>query len=109
MKTEELVRLLETKELVLFGVGFVAEMFYAALERRGLSSRLRFAVVTYAQAGLQFHGRPVLSLKEAAFSEDVLLCAAVHESAMRELSSSSKARGLMRLVLWYRSLSLSKG
>ncbi len=87
MKTEELLRQLETKDIAVFGTGFVAEMFYMALDRRGLASRLQFAVVTTAKDDLQFHGKPVFSLNEVEFSEDMLLCVVVHESAMPELKT----------------------
>ena len=85
MKTEELLQQLGKKDIAIFGTGFVAEMFYTALERRGLASRMQFAVVTSATERLRFHGKPVLSMKEAKFSEDMLLCVAVHESAMHGL------------------------
>ena len=85
MKTEELLQQLGNKDIAIFGTGFVAEMFYTALERKGLASRMRFAVVTSAPEKIRFHGKPVLSIKEAKFSEDMLLCVAVHESAMHGL------------------------
>ena len=67
VKTEELVRLLETRQAAVFGTGFVAEMFYLALERNGLWDRIRFCVTTSAPGGETFHGRPVVSLGMTRF------------------------------------------
>ena len=69
VKTEELVQLLETGQAAVFGTGFVAEMFYLALERNGLWDRIRFCVTTSAPEGETFHGRPVVSLGTARFSD----------------------------------------
>ena len=81
MTTEELLRQLKSKEIVIFGAGFVAEMFYRALELHGAEGSLCFCAVTRAGSGQRFHGRPVLSLSEADIREDMLVCLAVHESA----------------------------
>ena len=81
MTTEELLRQLKTKQIVIFGAGFVAEMFYRALELHGAEGSLCFCAVTRAGSGQRFHGRPVLSLSEADIREDMLVCLAVHESA----------------------------
>ena len=88
VKTEELVQLLETRQAAVFGTGFVAEMFYLALERNGLWDRIRFCVTTSAPEGETFHGRPVVSLGTARFSDRMLLCAAVHESVWNSLQES---------------------
>ena len=38
MTTEELIRQLKIKDLAIFGIGFVAEMFFQALDLHGLTS-----------------------------------------------------------------------
>ena len=88
MTTEELLRQLKTKKIVIFGAGFVAEMFYQGLELHHAEDRVAFCVVTRAETGQQFHGRPVCSLNEARVTKDMLLCAAVHESAAESLEES---------------------
>ena len=85
MTTEELIRQLKTKDLAVFGTGFVAEMFYQALDLHGLTSGIHFFAISNAQEGQQFHGKPVYSLEEAPFSENTLLCLAVHGSAAKDL------------------------
>lgn len=81
MTTEELLEQLKTRELVVFGAGFVAEMFCTALEMHGLEDRLQACIVSRALPGQCFHGRPVCSLNEVRLPESALLCVAVHDSA----------------------------
>ena len=82
IETDELIQKLQTRDAVVFGTGFVAEMFYQALVRHGLADRIRTYTVTEARAGQRFHGIPVLSFRETAFPGDTLLCVAAHESAL---------------------------
>ena len=85
MTTEELIRQLKIKDLAIFGIGFVAEMFFQALDLHGLTSGIQFFAVSNAREGQQFHGKPVYSLEAAPFSETTLLCLAVHESTAKDL------------------------
>ncbi len=74
-----------TKDLVIFGTGFVAEMFWNGLELHGLTNRVRFCVITCAVPGQKFHGLPVYSVHEAVLPENSLLCISVHESVLNEI------------------------
>ena len=98
METGELLKLLETKDLAVFGTGFVAEMFLEALRIRGLESRVRFFTVTDAFPGQSFRGRPVRSLADADLREDVLLCVAVHASAAGDVREA--LRGYAGPCVW---------
>lgn len=86
--TDELIQKLQTRDTVVFGTGFVAEMFYQALIQHGLADRVRAYTVTEARAGQRFHGIPVLSFRETAFPGDTLLCVAVHESALAGIEAA---------------------
>lgn len=91
MTTDELLRDLQTSDVVIFGAGFVADMFYQGLALHGLASKVRCFVVSHTQEGRLLHGRPVLSVECATLSDDTLLCVAVHESAMTELQGVLEA------------------
>ena len=59
MKTKDLLRQLKTKDIAVFGTGFVAEMFYEALQIHDLTSKIRCFVVSQASQNQRLHDRPV--------------------------------------------------
>lgn len=85
MNTNDFIELLARSDIVIFGTGFVANMFWQALELHGLADRVRFCVITKAEPGQRFHGLPVYSLHEAPFPEHVVVCMAVHETVLAEI------------------------
>ena len=82
MKTEELIKLLNGPEAIaVFGTGFVARMFSAALAMRGMAGHVNTYAVTEPGRMRIFEGKPVKAVSELAaggFSGVILL--AVHEA-----------------------------
>ena len=91
MKTKDLLRQLKTKDIAVFGTGFVAEMFYEALQIHDLTSKIRCFVVSQASQNQRLHDRPVYPAEGLDLPEGVLLCVAVHESAAKEVMQTLKA------------------
>ena len=59
--------------IAVYGAGYVAETLWIALERCGLSDRVRCFVVTERKDGQSFkHGKQILSLQEYILSRQVL-------------------------------------
>lgn len=93
--TEGLLKQLKTREIAIFGAGFVAEMFWQALKLHGAEDNVSCCVVTHAESGHCFHGIPVRSLQSTRVPENMLLCIAVHESGkegLHELLSPYEAQ-----------------
>ena len=87
----------------IFGTGYVARIFWRALQEKGLSGRVRsFAVSDGKQRSGQqrsFCGRPVRTVAEFCSGaggpeKTETLCIAVHESILEEVQSTLKVRGL---------------
>ena len=89
----------ETGGLTVFGTGFVAEMFWTALEKAGMEGRVRAFAVTRPEPDGRFHGLPVVAAEELDPLEAGTVCLAVHESLARELLPRLEARGF-RGVIW---------
>ena len=78
MEAEEFLRLAQDRSLTVFGTGYVAETFWYALDRHGLTGSVRcFLVSDGVRAPEIFHDRPVLPLS-AAPTDGTLVCLAVH-------------------------------
>ncbi|MBQ3400808.1 MAG: glycosyltransferase [Lachnospiraceae bacterium] len=83
--------------IVIFGAGFVARMFLRALELHGLDGRIDHFEVSAAAPGQTFGGYEVRSFRPAeenvsaeteSAEKPVLLCLAVHSSALPELEAA---------------------
>ena len=85
MTCEEFLRMPEGAGLWVFGTGFVAEMFWYALERHGLTDRVRGFLVSACPDGARFHDRPVRAVSGAEIPPETTVCLAVHESAAGEV------------------------
>ena len=85
MTCERLLENLRSCDFLIFGTGFVAEMFWFALERHGLTDHVRGFLVSGGEKTATFHGLPVrtVSGKEPALCRTV--CLAVHEALVEEI------------------------
>lgn len=81
----EVLDMLRRHTLVIYGAGYVAKYFFAALEDRGIANHVRDVMVTQLQSPILFHGFHVKELFNMRFSEDDLVCLAVHESNYEDL------------------------
>lgn len=81
----EVFDLLQRHTIVIYGAGYVAKYFFAALEDRGIANHVRDVMVTQLQSPILFHGFHVKELSSMQFSEDDLVCLAVHDSNYGDL------------------------
>ena len=103
MNAVELLEAVASRGAVIYGAGFVGDMFFRALEAHGLSDRIVAVVVTEAPASLKrFHGIPVESAAawalrdemEPAQKEAPLICLCVHEAAVTDVRRHAGEIGL---------------
>ncbi len=93
------------KKLAVFGTGFVAEMFWYALERHGLTEQvLCFAESEPGKPPRRFHGLPILGAEALGQLPEVLICLAVHAALAGELEGRLSALAPGRVVWIYPGL-----
>ncbi len=101
-RQEQFLQLLKEKKILVFGTGYVAEMFWHALEKQGLTQQVSAFVVSCPEpAGESFHDRPVLAAGSLGPDEGRPVCIAVHGSLMEKVKNDLQARGIRQIVWVY--------
>ena len=85
MTCEGLLEELRSCDFRVFGTGFVAESFWYALERHGLTDRVRGFLVSGGKTGTLFHGLPVQTVADGGIAPEEAVCLAVHEALVGEI------------------------
>ena len=80
MNAQELISRLRDEGCLVFGTGFVATMFKAALEKAHLRGCVRGYLVSNPTVGQSFDGLDVCAVNDAELDRSALICIAVHES-----------------------------
>ena len=81
MQTEKLLQLISDHDIIIFGTGFVAELFWQALDFRKMTDRVRGFMRTNALPGEMHHDLPVYS---SNMESGEVICLAVHEAVEKE-------------------------
>ena len=84
MTTAELLGLLRKKELMVYGAGYVADLFYLAMKRHGLESRIKAFLVSSVGDKTAFHGIPLMEY-DATDTASCLVLAALHQSNLSQI------------------------
>ena len=115
MDTKTLLKTIQTRGVVLFGTGFVAEKIVHTLAEQGLEGCIRGFVVSKAKES-SFKGKPVWLLSQ--YSDMVkatrgnilpLLCIAVHESLRADVERLLSDSGLEFVWMYPNYLELAWG
>ena len=85
MTYTDIYRLLNERNLIIFGTGFVAGQLYYALEEKNLADRIKCFTVTECRENTVFRGKPVIVYRNVDVAEDDVVLAAVHPSAFDTL------------------------
>ena len=85
MTCEGFLEELRSCDFRVFGTGFVAESFWYALERHGLTDRVRGFLVSGGKTGTLFHGLPVQTVADGGIAPEEAVCLAVHEALVGEI------------------------
>ena len=102
MKCSELIEFIKSNDIAVYGAGFIAESFYAALQMRNLEKRVRYFIETDAgkeQKSIQ--GVPVIGIKDVVNIESIFICIAVHEAVKNEIEMLLLERNATHF-LWIR-------
>ena len=86
MTRDDVIQKLKSRPFYVFGTGYVAEMFWIALERLDLTQQITGFLTTTEDHPSFFHGKPVFRMDEVSFADDEWIVAAVHETVYRGIS-----------------------
>ena len=72
--------MVKTKDIVIYGTGYVADRFFDALVLHGIDEKVR-CFATSERNEKTFKGRAVYSVAELDVLDNTIICIAVHETA----------------------------
>jgi len=101
MRTAEFIEQIERRGCIVFGTGFVAELFRDALAQANLSSCVQGYLVTAPSEGAAFDGLSVHAASDSAIDRSALICIAVHESNLASAEETLAREGFANTVWVY--------
>ena len=101
MNAQELISRLGGEGCFVFGTGFVAKLFKAALEKAGMYDCVRGYLVTSPAGERFFDGFGVRAVDDAETDRSALICIAVHESNLATVQETLCGAGFDNTVWVY--------
>lgn len=96
----ELLYILRTNNIAIYGAGYVASRFYQALKEHGLSSRV-LSFVTTSSISSEVDGIPIVTIDHLNYDYKTIICVAVHESLKDEIISNLIDKGITNYIWIY--------
>ncbi|WP_313070479.1 hypothetical protein [Lacrimispora sp.] len=96
----ELMYILRTNNIAIYGAGYVAARFYQALKEHGLSGSV-FSFVTTSCISSEMEGVPIVTIDDLKFENQTVICVAVHESIKDEIISNLVNKGFTNYIWIY--------
>ncbi len=84
---DKFFEILANNRLYIYGVGYVANLFWDALERNKLFHNVESFVVSDVKETRYMHGKPVKGIEEIRVTDNSVVCIAVHETLRFEIES----------------------
>ena len=101
MNSQELISRLDGEGCFVFGTGFVAKLFKAALEKADMYDCVRGYLVTKPAGEQSFDGFDVRAADDAETDRSALICIAVHESNLATAQETLSEAGFDNTVWVY--------
>ena len=98
MNAKELLGLLEKKEFVIYGTGHVAQKFLKVIQKEHLDKNLKCFAVSFGEKE-PIEGIAVKNIRE--IEKDSLVCIAVHNSLLNEMTGTLQDVGIDHYVWIY--------
>lgn len=96
----ELINILGTHKIAIYGAGYVATRFYQSLKEHELDSNV-FSFVTTTGSDLDIDELPVRSINQLEADERLVICVAVHESIKDDIIANLVERGFDKYIWIY--------
>ncbi len=94
----ELLGCLRKNNIYIYGAGYVAELFWDALDRVGIQNRVKGVLVTSVNEKSLFHGLDVFSIDYFYPNHDDIICIAVHESLVDAIKAELRKREINKYI-----------
>lgn len=98
---DALLEAVRTDGCTVFGCGYVAELFWKALDAHGLAENVYGCVASAPAPNSRFHGMPVQSIANDCAPQAGLVCVAVHESNLHDVNAALERAGYRNAVWVY--------
>ncbi len=96
----QLVEVLRTYKIAIYGAGYVAVRFYQCLKEHQLNGNV-FSFITTTGNGLETDGLSVVAIDQLEIDERMIICVAVHESIKDDIIDNLIKRGFDRYIWIY--------
>lgn len=100
MNFDEFIGLLQNSKIIIYGTGYVANLFYASMKERKLSGNVEGFVTTTGNNQM-IDNFPVKSIDEISNDRELLVCVAVHEALKDEIINLLQEKGFENYVWIY--------
>lgn len=84
-KIDEFVDLITKNNIYIYGAGYVANLFFDALKRKGFIQNIKGFIVSKKEDKKNIYGIPILDLEECEIVNKSIVCIAVHETLVSEI------------------------
>ncbi|MDR1772924.1 MAG: hypothetical protein LBS02_20185 [Hungatella sp.] len=98
--TTELISVLRTCKIAIYGAGYVATRFYQSLKEHELGGNV-FSFVTTTGSDLDIDGLSVVTIDRLEIDERMIVCVAVHESIKDDIIVGLMEKGFDRYIWIY--------
>ncbi len=86
MNTSELIDIIKSNDIAIYGAGYAAQNFYTALQIRNLERQVKYFIVTDPEKSYkEIQGIPVRAVKDVENEKNIYFCIAVHEAIKNEI------------------------
>jgi hypothetical protein len=98
--TTELISILRSYKIAIYGAGYVATRFYQSLKEHELDGNV-FSFVTTTGSEFDIDGKSVVAIEQLEVDERMIVCVAVHESIKDDIIVGLMEKGIDRYVWIY--------
>ena len=92
---------IENKKIAIYGSGYVGLLFYKAILRRKINSKIACFLQSKVDKENEINGITIKSISDLSTSEDIVICVAVHEAIRDEVIDNIKRNGFLNYYYVY--------
>lgn len=96
----ELLCILKTHRLMIFGAGYVASRFYGALKKHEINNNVT-SFVTTSGSYLNIDGLSIISIDQIEPDEQIIICVAVHDSIKNDIIATLDKKNFINYIWIY--------
>ena len=100
---KQLIELIKKRRVIIYGTGYSASLFWEALKKHSLEKNISgFAVSKLVKnTARNYKGFEIKQIDEIDFTDDMIVCVAVHDSFLQEIESLLKRNAVSNYIWVY--------